>query len=385
MFDPEFLPVIRKAIESCTHEQAKVLTDLREEVRQLKGNVKTIYPRSTTSVSLVASDGGNNKLEFDPFYVQLVRVVDSYGKQLFLDAVSPTTDTDILSAKQFEEHGDARTPLGELMADLGVKKLSELSHMIPNGTSIRANPERIPASWVQVYRDICEWAVLYNRICHTEFATDTLIVRDGLLRSKLFKHNHFIEMINKMKESIDRIRREDRRNVFLVGLAKHSKVIDRYGLSIALEEVFPSGDARFVRIPRNLEERAYAWSEWARGQESAGQPGEQPKFNAGDMYFVKFGPRNGDPIWPVDILYSQSEKCQEIFSYLLADAKNGFPIPFYPRCLQKADEYAQVVDLDLDILQDEVVKSVRDIIETEKSSALDNFLFTPDFTGRRYQ
>lgn len=385
MFDSDSLQPIREAIERCTKDQKNMLTELRQEVRQLKGNVKTIYPRSTTSVSLVASDGGNNKLEFDPFYVQLVRVVDSYGKQLFLDAVSPSTDTDSLSERQFKKDGSPLTPLGELMYDLELKRLSELSHMIPNGKSIRENPEKIPSSWVQVYRDICEWAVLYDRICHTEFATDTLIVRDGLLRSKLFRYNHFIEMINKMKESMERIKRNDHREVFLVGLAKHSKVIDRYGLSFALEEIFLPGEARFVRIPRSMEEKTYAWSEWAKGQESAGEGGEQPKFNAGEMFFVKFGPRNGDPIWPIDILYSQTEKSQQIFSYLLADARDGFPIPFYPKCLQKADEYAQVVDLDLDILQDEVMKSVRGIIEPEKNSALDGFLFAPDFTGRRYR
>ncbi len=385
MFDPETLPEIRNAIEKCTSGQSKLLAELRSEVRKLKPNVKIIYPRSTTSVSLVASDGGNNKLVFDPFYVQLVRVVDSYGKQLLLDAVSPSTDTDELSDRQFDESGNPGTPLGELMADLGIKKLYHLTSMIPRGETIRQHPEKAKSSWVQVYRDICEWAVLYNRICHTEFATDTLIVRDGLLRSKLFKGTLFMQMIEKINTSIDLIKKRDRRNVYLVGLAKHSKVIDRYGLSIALEGIFSPGEAHFVRVPREMEEKAYEWSEWAKGQEASGQDGEQPKFNSGDMFFVKFGPKEGDPIWPVDILSSQAHRSQEIFGFLLADAKDGFPIPFYPRCLQRADEYAQVVDLDLDILQDEVMKSVRNIVEPEKSGALDMFLFMPDLTGRRYQ
>jgi len=188
-----------------------------------------------------------------------------------------------------------------------------------------------------------------------------------------------------MREAIVRIERQDRRRVFLVGLAKHSKVLDRYGLALALEHVLPSGNARYVRVPRELEKKAFVWQEWARGAEETGSPGEAPKFVAGDMYFVRFGPGTGDPTWIVDILSSQSDKAHEIFGYLLADAKDGFPIPYYPRCLQKADEFAQVVGFDLDILQSEVMSSVEKVVGEGARDALDGFRFAPDLAGRRYR
>ncbi len=387
MFDPDELPDLRAAIREATVRDRRLLDELRAEIRGLACEVKVIKPRSTTSVSLVASDGGNNKLVFDPFHVQLVRVVDSYGEQLCLDAVTPTTDIDALSKAQFNDDGSVKTALGRMMIDLGVepKSLHQLSHMIPDPRKATEKPEEISPSWVLVYRDLCEWAALYERICYRNFATDTLLVRDGQLRSKLFRGEYFITFRKKLDEAIDRIHREMRRKVYLVGVAKHSKVLARYNLTMALENIMPSGAPRYVRIPRKLEAKAYIWPEYARGAETETGEGEAPKFVAGDMYFVRFGERSGDPVWSVDIFSSQSPHAQEIFGYLLADAIDGFPIPFYPRCLQRAHEHAQIVDFDLDILQDEVISAIRGLLGDGEAGILDGLRLQSDVSNRRYE
>jgi hypothetical protein len=383
MFDPDTLPVLRKAIRDRTEADRRLLDDLRDEVRPMVSSVRTIKPRSTTSVSLVASDGGNNKLVFDPFTVQLVRVVDSYGKELFFDVISPTTDTDKLSASQFNSDGSPRTALGRLMTDLKVKTLTALSHMIPDGEKTRTEPHTVSPSWVLVYRDLCEWAVLYDRICYHQFATDTLIVRDGLLRSKLFRGELFAEFRKRLERAIEQIREKDRRWVYLIGIAKHSKVLTRYQLAMTIERIMVPGEARYVRIPRDLEAKAYVWPEYARGAEAEGEGGEAPKYVAGDMYFVRFGKTKGDPVWAVDIFSCEAKKDAEIFGYLLADAIDGFPVPFYPRCLQKAHEYAEVVDFDLAILQDEVFAAVRGLVPD--GTVLDEFQLNVDSAARRYE
>jgi len=384
MFDPDTLLVLRNVINERAQSDKKLLDNIRGEVRSFSGDVRVIQPRSTTAVSLVASDGGNNKLSFDPFYVQLVRVTDSYGKELCLDAVSPTTDTDELSQAQFNSDGTPKTALGKMMKDLGVLTLNELSPMIPEGWITRDNPDQVKPGWVLVYRDLCEWAVLYERIVFDSFATDTLIVRDGQLRAKIFAKELFIKWRKNIETAIDRIYRRDRRWVFLVGIAKHSKVIDRYRLAMAIEGVFPGGDPRYVRIPRYLEAKAYLWDEYARGSETEGEGGEAPKFVAGDMFFVRFGKHQGDPIWAVDILSSQSVRAQEIFGYLLNDAINGFPVPFYPLCLQKAHEHAQIVDFDLLIFQDEIYSAVRNLLPNDKRGVIDSWRFHSDLSSRRY-
>jgi|LSQX01.2.fsa_nt_gb hypothetical protein len=384
MFDYETLPKLRAIIHERARADARLLNELRAEVRLFAGEVRKIQRRSATAVSLVASDGGNNKLAFDPFYVQLVRVADSYGKELCLDVVSPSTDTDALSEAQFNPDGSPKTALGRMMAGLGVTLLSDLSPMIPPGSEIREHPETEKQGWVLVYRDLCEWAVLYERICRSRFATDTLIVRDGLLRSKIFSRNLFMKWRKDVMEAIAKIYREDRRRVFLVGLAKHSNVITRYRLAISLEGAFPPGEPRYVRIPRALESKAYIWPEYARGAESEGEEGEVPKFVAGDLYLVRFGTRGGDPIWAVDILSGQGDHAQEIFGYLLNDAVEGFPVPFYPLCLQRAHQHAQVVDFDLDIFQDAIYRAIQGILPPEKRDIIDSMRFNSDVSLRRY-
>jgi hypothetical protein len=385
VFDAESLDQVRQDVRAAAERDRRLLEQLREEVRSLASEVRSIRPRSTTAVSLVASDGGNNQLRFDPFYIQLIRVVDSYGKELSRSAVSLTSDTDVVSQEQFDAHGTPTSALGHMMAALGVTKLNDLSHMIPTGEECRNHPERLSTSWLLTYRDLCEWAVLYDRICRNSFGTDTLLVRDGPLRTKIFRGELFIKLRDKFDEAIERHLREDRRKVMLVGVIKHSRVIQRYQLAMMIENLFAPGEARYVRIPAALEAKAYRWDEWARGEGETGSQGEAPKFKAGVLHLVRFGEHSGDPVWAVDIFSSQGSQAAEILGYLLADAIVGFPVPYYPRCLQKAHEHAEVVDWDLEILQDEIFEAIRRLVPTDRQPVLDAFRMNPDPSAARYE
>jgi hypothetical protein len=154
---------------------------------------------------------------------------------------------------------------------------------------------------------------------------------------------------------------------------------------MALEDVIPGGEARFVSIPAELEAKAYKWDEWARGRGEAEEGGEAAKFKAGQMYFVRFGSRASDPIWTVDLLDSQTSSAQEVFGYLLADAIDGFPVPYYPRCLQSAHEFAQVAGFDGTIMQHEVLEAVRDLLPEARRPILDRAqLESGDVSERRF-
>ncbi len=381
MFSPDEIVRLRQAIAERTRADARFLDALREEVCSLRPAVRTIRPRSATSVSLVASDGGNNMVDFDPFCMTVVRIVDSYGKELLTEVVSSGTDPAEIGRAQFHADGSAATALGVMMHDLGVRELHRLSWMIPPSEKVSQDPAGVDPNWVQAFREIAEWAVLYDLICHNDFGTDTLVVFDGLLRSKVFRGDLFIRWRELVWQAIERTYREHKRTIYLIGLAKRSKVIDKYNLAMSTERLFPSGESYYVRIPREMERTAYTWPEYARGPEARKDPGEV----AGDLYFVRFGTRSGDPIWPVDIFSPQSNKESAIFGLLLSDAIDGFPIPYYPRCLQRAHEHAQLGGFDFDLLQDSIYSSIAEIVPENRRSVVDEIRMRSDVLSRRYR
>ena len=265
------------------------------------------------------------------------------------------------------------------MKFLGVNTLQMLSHMIrPTETGKPVSP-----TWVQVYRELVEWATLFA-IIKKDYGTDTLIVCDGLLRSKVFAKDLFQRLLKGIQESIEEKLQKSNRRIYLVGVAKHSKVLSRYRLAMALEGVLQTNYPAYVEVPREIEEKAYVWSEFARGDDRVGEDGEINKFVGGKMFLVKFGNRKRDPIWPVDIFEPQVDLAQTVLGSLFADTVNGFPVPHYPRCLQKAHENAALVDFDFDILQDYIYEGIRSSLKDD-ASTLDAFqLQDSDPAQRRY-
>jgi hypothetical protein len=160
VIEPESHRLLRREVAERIMADRNLLDTLRTEIRPLRSAVKRIQPRTATSISLVGTDGGNNSLQFDPFLVQLIRVVDSSNNEYCLQAITPSTNTERLSMAQFDTDSQPVTPLGYLMKKLDITKLQDLSHMIRPGDD--GSPKS--TSWVQVYRELVEWATL--RVIH---------------------------------------------------------------------------------------------------------------------------------------------------------------------------------------------------------------------------
>ncbi|HUN32235.1 MAG TPA: hypothetical protein VMU95_09445 [Trebonia sp.] len=375
MFTAEQLPELRRQIRTQALRDSRLLDELTRQARDLAPLVRPIKPRTATAVALTAADGGNNSVAFNPFELQVIRVVDSQGKDLFLDVVSPATDVKELSQRHVREG----TALGRLMGDLQADGLSDLSSMM-TGRSRR---------WVEVYRDLCEWATLYDLITRHDFAADTLIVRDGLLRTTIFTRDTLVRLGERMRQAIDRQQRENRRRIWLAGLAKKTKVLDHYRLALSLAGIFDRGTPCFVPVPRELQERVYrSNADYLREPAAAATADtENPPAteNIGAMFFVRFGPHSGDPIWTADLLAWQKSEAQAIFGHLQADAAAGFPVPFYPLSLQQADAHSRVAELDMDIIEDSLVGAIRDYVGPDKKHIVDALrLATQNVAARRY-
>ncbi len=359
---------LREAIAASLREDRQLLDTLRAEIRPLRDQVRRLNSRMTTSISLIGTDGGNNQVRFDPFLVHIIRVVDSSANEYCLDVVTPSTSVAALGARQFNADGSPRTALGRLMAYLGVRTLPQLSQMI------RENEDGQPVSpgWVQSYRELVEWAILFSVVREKDFGTDTLIVYDGLLRARAFAGNLFQRTMQGIAEGIRLQQQRYHRRIYLAGVAKHSKALDRYRLAMALEGVLATSYPAFVEILREIEEKAYLHEEYARGDDRELAPGQINRYVGGKMFFVKFGSGPRDPIWPIDIAVSQLAEAPAILGAMYADAVNGFPVPFYPRCLQRAHEHAALAGFDADVIQDYIFDGIRALLADE-SPALDAF------------
>jgi hypothetical protein len=171
-------------------------------------------------------------------------------------------------------------------------------------------------------------------------------------------------------------------------------VLDHYRLAISLAGIFDRGTPCFVPVPPGLQERVYHDNaDYVRApsddeeEEQGDGPGTGAKSadNIGAMFFVRFGPHAGDPIWTADLLAWQKHDAQAVFGHLQADAAAGFPVPFYPLSLQQADAHSRVADLDMDIIEDSLASAVREIVGHDKRHIVDALrLATQNVATRRY-
>lgn len=339
---------IRQRILDAYKNEDHVLVKVREYAKQLKSEVKPIRTYSANAVSFVASDGGDNRLFFNPAVIELVRIVDSRGNQCALDAIAGNSKASDFNKRANSGSSLLVEPLRKLCLDLEMNVL-DLSYLLKG-----IEEEGKSTGAIRTYRDIVEWAVLYELLKYREWGSDTIIVREGLLRTKSFKRSVF--------PKIDKLIREAHQNhlkknisVSIVGVAKQSAVLSRLAVALELEGTFHKSYPCYVKVPDEIEADCYNYDRtWLDTLESIPPDtnSEHLYQSFGNMYLVKFGDRPFDPVWPVDIAAWQAKEAEKIIGQLTQDARPGFPIPDFPMCVQKAHDFAKVNGIEVDILQD---------------------------------
>lgn len=127
---------------------------------------------------------------------------------------------------------------------------------------------------------------------------------------------------------------------------------------MALEGVLQTGYPAYVEVPREVEEKAFVWAEFARGDDRVLEGGETNKFVGGKMFLVKLGPHRRDPIGRSTFLRPRPRMRRSV-SGRFGRSDDWVPGPVLPTVLQKAHVYAALVDFDVDIVQDLTYQSIR--------------------------
>lgn len=350
------LASLRQKVAEAYKADDYLFKKFREYAREIAQLVKPLRSYSVNAVSFVSADGGDNRLVFNPSTIELIRVVDSRGNQCVLDAVASTAELHELEAKVATGGESDLGPLRRLCNDLGLT-LRQLSFLLGGF----GQPGKSTGA-MRTYRDIIEWAVLHDLVCNpsVQWGSDTIIVRDGLLRTKSFKSRVFPKIDARLREGVAA---HAARNVAIsiVGVAKQNAVLSRLAVALELEAAFHKPYPCFAPIPSAIEADCYNFDRtWLETSEDVApnEDGEKQYQSFGQLYLVKFGDHALDPVWPVDVAHWQSANAERVLGQLVVDAQEGFPIPDYPMCIQRAHDYAKLSGLEIVVLQDVLLEGI---------------------------
>ena len=363
---------LREKIQLAYEKDDPFLNRFRQYAKRLKHDVKPLRNFSANAISFISTDGGDNRVVFNPAVLDLVRVVDSHGKEYVLDALPGTTDLSKLNDRIDKNHPNVIIPLQRMCEDLNIgDDLDKLSFQLRGIGQPGKNPNAI-----RIYRDIVEWAVLYDMITNhsIQWGGNTILIRDGLLRTKSFRLNIF----HTIKQNIQAgIKRHAEMNVSLsiVGVAKQSAVLSRLAVALELESALHKPYPCYVQVADDIEKDCYNIdSHWFSNYDSPETDENRGLFHAmGKMFLVKFGDRPFDPVWPVDIAEWQLDDTEKILGQLMVDAQQGFPIPDYPMCIQQAHNYAKLNGLEIEIIQDLLLKELCKRLSEDETEKLIRF------------
>jgi hypothetical protein len=350
----------------------------------LKNDVKQIKEYSVNAVSFVSSDGGDNRLYFNPATIELVRVVDSLGNQCVLDAIAANSQANELNTRiQTKKNNPLLVePLKRLCNDLNTNVVGLSNSLVELGQQEKSTRA------IRIYRDIVEWAVLYDLMKYREWGSNTIIVREGMLRTKSFNREIFPQIDRLIREAYKKHKRK-KITVSMVGVAKQNAVTSRLSVALELEETLHKPYPCYVKVPDDIEAECYKFdTRWTDTFET-GELDKDGKYfyqSMGKLFLVKFGNRPFDPVWPVDIAEWQLSEAEQILGQLISDAQYGFPIPDFPMCVQKAHDFAKVSGFEIDILQDILVEGItQNLTPKEKEKILRIKYLGKNLTNIRYR
>ena len=351
--DIDYKDLKAKMAEAVAKESVQV-AELRRAVKSLK--VKKLDHRHCKTVAPLATDGGENRLTFEPLNLEILRVVDSEGNECVQEIIAISEDASV-----FKDLSKRIPVMQNLLESLGIG-FDDLSYFLSSNSGSDSESRADNRGRVRAFRDILEWAVLLD-MATKEWPVDVLLLRDGLLRTKTLKRKTF-PLLDKAFHDMFEKRRlsQGGRMVYCLGVAKTSAVLSKLSLALLLERTFDRDYPCYAEVPRELEAECYnfdrTWLETASEDEHA----EEQKYQSfGRLHLLKLGSSPDAPILPVDVPVWLPDKFKhEVLEYLVNDARDTFPYPGYPSALQRAHNNAVLTGLEMTVLGDLMADALRD-------------------------
>ena len=344
-------------IDKIIDQQINKLNELRKEVKKLQF-IPIDKAGNYQSVTYKAIDGGKMKISFDPLEMDLIEVADSNGNlkmRFILPKASDESNLDDYNSL------DDDFIIKKFLNIFGKNHLSEISEILNQSDS---------------FMELSEWACLFEKIM--EHRDDPLIVmRDGLLRTKKIKAELIPYLIEVLKKKRDLVK--------LVGVAKTSKVINLLSTSIAIEKIFPEHSIGFIKIPKDLEAKAYAWT----GKGKRSDTNNKLVFAFGDLYIAKIS-RDSNLLLTVEIprdikndenVYSEDDIIK-IMGHLAKDSEYSYPVLGYPQTIMRAHEAAVRIGFPATIIRDKIMDKLRESMDDNAKEFMINADILKEFVDK---
>ena len=342
-------------IEEAIKLQKEKLADLRNRVKKLEFK-KIDMAGDYASITYKAIDGGHMNINLNPFEINLVDVADSNGNKKIsfvfpeIKGYGDAPDKNSINSDIIKKI-DAIPIIKKFTELLKVSSISELSYILNDSNGLM---------------EIAEWACIFERVM-LESDEPIIIFKDGLLRTKLLSSTDKKDYIQDLKN----ILKQKKKYVKLVGVSKTSAVLSLISTAIFLEKKIPADVIGYIKIPLDLELRAYKWSGIGLIDQEKSEP---LRYAFGDMYIAKLS-KNSNLLVTIEIprdfkgnqeIYSH-EEVEEIISYLAKDSKHSYPVLGYPQTIMRAHEVAVRLGFPSSIIKDEIRDKI--ILSLEDKSA----------------
>jgi hypothetical protein len=279
-----------------------------EELRKRAENINLVpLPRGKSYKAIAISvDASNVPVETDVVDAVVIRCSDSNGGLPYYQGLVPT-DGPVSAIEDFLDSLFGTVPV--LLNLLNRMKASSWRKIADFGVAqARTDIDRF-------VMEMLEWGTL---VTLAEKSSQTILLKDGLLRSKAFKpQGGYLDNLRMFFEQ-----NADEKGNFFIGIAKESAVLEKYKVLLKFVKGFSENRAFYLKIPQDLLQDTYGWRYL------------DADIVWGDLYFVRTQAHSQGRVMTVEIPSFLEKRLDEILRILadfrlrsLPDRFRGLPDP----------------------------------------------------------